>query len=270
MLLSRSTLKWIPSEFFPQTKVFVPEVEFDDYSRRMENVQYPVEVIPTKSDNIALRRLEIGQWAKSHGWKKFAMLDDDISQFSTRILDYDSPLRRSAPSDVVEMFVYVARYLDWYVHCGPSQRLFNSNFIAAKPVVVENTRMLRFLAYQTDLFLTCTHGRISTCEDLDITIQLLLRGYKNCVLCEWAHDQTATGTEGGCSAYRTIEVHNQNIHKLHEMYPGITEVREKRNISEAALKAGMASRLEITVDWVVAYQWGLEHGDPYLKEVAAA
>lgn len=243
--------------------------EWGDYLRRVENLQYKdIEVIPTLADNIAFRRQEMAKWAKNNGWEKMAMLDDDISQFSTRILEGWPELRKSAPSDMLEMFEKIEEYLDYYVHCGVSQRLFNSNFIAEHPVVVENTRMLRFLAYRTDMFLSCVHGRISTCEDLDITIQLLLRGYKNCVLCQWTNDQTATGNEGGCSAYRTIEVHNENITKLHEMYPGITTVRHKKNISDAAVKAGMASRLEITVDWERAWKWGHEHGDYLLKEAA--
>jgi hypothetical protein len=81
------------------------------------------------------------------------------------------------------------------------------------------------------------------------------------VLCQWANDQTATGNEGGCSAYRTVELHNENIRKLNKMYPGVTAIREKQNVSEAAIKAGMANRLEIIVDWEVAYRWGLQNGD---------
>lgn len=253
---------WIPYELHPFTKLFVPEDEFEDYVRCAKNCQFPdVEIIPCKSPNLALKRVEIAEWARDRGWKKFAMIDDDISQFSTRIYPGDTPLRRSAPSDIIEMFVYVERYLDWYVNVGISQRLFNSNFIGDDPIVIENTRMVRFLAYNVDMFLSCTHGRNITSEDMDINLQLLLRGYKNCVLHKWTQDQSATGTPGGCAAYRTIEMHNADKILLNKMYPGVTTLQEKRNISDAAIKAGMANRLEVVVDWEKAYQWGVVHGD---------
>lgn len=193
----------------------------------------------------------MAEWARDNGYSKICMVDDDISGMAVRVTPEETTLRKSGAPDREEMFKTVEEYLDWYAHVGVSQRFHNDAYNGEWPIVVENSRMVRFNAYRVKEFLECEHGRISTSEDMDITIQLLLKGYKNCVLYKWTHDQTETGSAGGCSLYRTLDVHNTNIQKLHDLYPEFTKLRSKNN--KTGQKGGLSSRLEIVINWEKAY-----------------
>lgn len=261
--IAKGTMRNIPDEFHPNVKFFVPPDEVAKYKRAMWNCMFEkVEVIECRAEGIAATRSYIGGYAAVHGHTKFMMLDDDLNQFSVRISQVDTKLRKAMKTDLVEMFETVEQYLDWYMHLSVSTRFHNEQFVGERPIVVENFRMLRFLCYRTDIFNTCQHGRVAIAEDFDVTLQLLTRGYKNAVLHQWTHDQSVTNAPGGCSIYRTLQLHNENIEKLHDLWPRFVKIREKTNISSEAIKQGLSSRLEAVIDWKGAFassQEGLGH-----------
>lgn len=264
----------------------MPEAELDKYKRALFNCQFEqVEAVSCISDGIDGTRHEIGQYAAFHGWQKFAMLDDDLINFSVRKFTYppgstpqdfmQPDLVKSSPQDRDEMFATVEQYLDWYAHVGVSPRFNNQAYVGEKPVVRECSRMLRFLAYRTKEFLECIHGRVAIAEDFDVTLQLLTKGYKNAVLYQWTQDQTATNSAGGCSIYRTLKLHNDNIQKLHELWPEFTTLKEKKNIDKEAIKLGLAHRLEVVINWQKAYAWSqridpVEAAEDHLKSMGIA
>lgn len=258
--LARSTLRWIPPSLYKNTRLFVREDELKQYQRALFNCQFNVEAIPTTAPNLALKRPEMAKWADRNGFGKFAMLDDDLAQFSVRIAPGETPLRKATPKDMEEMFATVEEYLGHYVHVGISARFHNNAYEGEDPVVVENSRMMRFLSYQVPVFLTCNHGNIITSEDFDITLQLLMRGYKNAVLYKWCQDQTGTQSTGGCEAYRTLELHNSDKELLAKTYPEVVRLMEKQN------KGGgeFGHRTEAVINWQRAYEIGKERrGDHY-------
>jgi hypothetical protein len=252
--LSKSTLRWIPRTLIPEVRMFVPAEEADRYKRAAFNTQYPIHIIPSTAKGIAEERHNIGQYAAQNGYEKFCMLDDDLNQFSARIAPYETPLRKATEQDCIEMFTTIEQYLSWFAHASVSPRFHNNAYVGDDPVMVNCKRMLRFLAYRTKEFLECEHGRVEIAEDFDVTLQLLSKGYKNAVLYKWCQDQSETGSAGGCSTYRTTELHNRNMLKMHELWPRVTQLREKKNISETAVKAGLSERLEITIHWEKAYR----------------
>jgi hypothetical protein len=248
--LARSTLRSIPEVFFPQTKMFVIGEELEKYKRAVFNCQYDgIELIPLEYSNMAQKRRMMGEWARDNGYSKFVMIDDDFTQFHTRIKDDPNLYLRKSNETV-------AQYLEFYNHVGVSPRFHNNAFDGEDPIVVENKRICGFSAFKVDVFLSCAHERVSTSEDMDVALQLLLKGYKNAVLHKWSWDQQVTGTAGGCSIYRTVELHNENIRKIHEMYPNFTRLREKNNVSAEAIRRGLASRLEVAIYWEKAYEHG--------------
>lgn len=251
--LSRSTLRYIPRAYWENTRLFVKPEEQVQYQRSLFNCQFDVQTVAFEYENISVKRKLMAEWARDQGYKKILMLDDDLIQFSTRIDPMETSLRKSTPQDIVEMFETVVQYLEWYAHVGVSARFGNNAFVGEKPVVVENTRMLRTLCYQIEPYLLCEHGRISTTADIEVTIQLLRMGYKNCVLYNWAQDQEATNSPGGCSLYRTLEVNNQNKERLKELHPEFVRLVHKRNTGESAVRAGLSERLEVVVSWEKAY-----------------
>lgn len=249
-----ATIQRLPREYYKQTVLFVPRDEEQRYKNTVWNLQMEgITVVPSDATYIGQKRAEIGQYAAANGWSKFCMLDDDLSQFAVRVDPVVRDLRKCDPHDIVEMFVYVARYLDWYVHVGISPRQGNVAYGSAeKPIVVECARMLRFLAYQTEVFNSIEH-RMPILEDIDATLQLLNRGHKNAVFFHWSQDQRATGTKGGCSLYRTREFHDANVQRLHEYWPTLTKIRIKENFGEDAVRAGFHKRTEIVVNWEGTY-----------------
>lgn len=191
----------------------------------------------------------MADFALDHGFDKITMIDDDITQFATRIKPGETPLRKATPLDILEMFDTIEQYLEWYAHVGISPRFFNSAFVGEDPVVVENMRMMRFLSYQVSVLDEIDMVKYPLCEDFYMTLQLLQLGYKNAVLYKWCQDQIATQSPGGCSHYRTQELHAQTVLALHAQFPDITKVRQKEN------KGGgeFGTRTELTIDWKKAY-----------------
>lgn len=259
--LSQSTLRHIPKEMLKQTILFVHASEEAKYKRSIFNCMFEdVQLVSFIYDRIAEKRELMAKWASRHGWQKFCMIDDDISQFSVRIKPGETSLRKSTINDNREMFETVSQYLDWYAHVGISQRFHNNAYSGEDPIIVENTRMLRFLAYQTDKYLSCDLDLVLFAQDMHVTIQLLQKGYKNAVLFKWAQDQAGTNTPGGCALYRTVENHRESIQELHRLYPGITRLREKENKSKGSVQGGFEKRTEIVVDWKGAYRAREESG----------
>lgn len=149
------------------------------------------------------------------------------------------------------MLIFISRLLDMYAHVSVSAREGNNRLDYP---FVNNTRPMRVLAYRKEPFMSCEHGRVQLMEDFDITLQLFLKGYENAVISEYAHDQAGTQAAGGCSDYRTKEMHEKNVRKIVKMYSGLAKLREKHN------KTGgeFGHRMEATIYWKKALAQGQE------------
>lgn len=69
--------------------------------------------------------------------------------------------------------------------------------------------------------------RVPAAEDFDVNLQLLTRGFKNRISAKYMVTCSETNAEGGCSTWRTLEVHNESQRKLAELWPDFVAVREK-------------------------------------------
>ena len=70
-------------------------------------------------------------------------------------------------------------------------------------------------------------NRVAAAEDFDVNLQLLTRGFKNRISAKYMVTCSETNAEGGCSTWRTLEVHNDAQRKLAELWPDFVKVREK-------------------------------------------
>jgi hypothetical protein len=70
-------------------------------------------------------------------------------------------------------------------------------------------------------------NRVPAAEDFDVNLQLLTRGFKNRVSAKYMVTCSETNAEGGCSTWRTLEVHNNAQRLLAELWPDFVKVREK-------------------------------------------
>jgi len=137
--------------------------------------------------------------------------------------------------------------LDTFAHVGISGREGNNR---VRDAWVENTRYMRFLAYRTDQYMACEHNRVTVMEDFDIALQMLRAGHPNKVYYMYAQGQAKTQSAGGCSVWRTHEVHNAGAERLAELHPGFVTVRQKQNKTD---REGFGTRKEVTVYWKKAF-----------------
>lgn len=215
--------------------------------RKYENLakRYNCQLIDCPVEGISLTRQYCGKISKS---SKFIMFDDDL-RFYRRVSSTDWHLRYlpDLKDTALPMLQTVSTLLNTYAHCSVGAREGNNRI---EYPGVECSRPLRALAYQKDKFLGCIHGRVKIMEDFDITLQLLRKGYKNFVMSKWAQGQKQTQMAGGCSDYRTKQLHEDNVKIFAKLHEGFVKIRQKTN------KTGgeFGSRLEATIYWQKAYQ----------------
>lgn len=231
-------------EMKERVRLVVPRDQYKSY-KPMAN-RHRCLLLDCPSEGIALTREWCGAWTNAKG---FLMLDDDLTFFrrlSPTSTSLVKPRKVNLDDSIDRMIGWISDKLVHYAHCSISAREGNNRL---EYPGVECSRPLRALAYQTKLFNELEHGRVDIMEDFDITLQLLRLGYPNYVLSSWAQDQKGTQVTGGCSDYRTKELHEENVRKLAILHPGFVKTRQKHN------KTGgeFGNRLEATIYWKKAF-----------------
>lgn len=209
-----------------------------------------VEVVaqPDPEMNIAEKRKWIIETA---GSDKLVMLDDDL-RFAVRRTDDPGLFRKAEAVDFIEAFKELEDILGpAFPHAGFSVRGAGIGEAAKKGGwQTTGKRMMYSLGYHVPTLLeNAAFGRLATHEDMDVTLQLLRKGFPNAVNFSFVTDQ-AFGNPGGCTSERTIEGNNSDVLKLAELHPGYVRVTEK------TYKAS-ANRLECVVQWQKALNDGL-------------
>lgn len=210
--------------------------------------RYGVPLLPCPAKGIARTRLFCGQHAQSIGAEKFIMLDDDLRFFWRRGAE-DTRLvqMRTTPKVYAKMFNVVEQALSHYAHVAISAR--GGNNTLGYPYV-ENKRPLRALAYRTKEFLRVKHGRVAIMEDFDVTLQLMKLGFANCVITKYAQDHFSTQLPGGCSDYRSHELHARNVLKMERLHRPFITVKEKMNRTGGEF----GKRIDATIYWQKAWK----------------
>jgi hypothetical protein len=181
------------------------------------------------------------------GYDKIIMLDDDLN-FSTRISKNDTHLRPIQGEELISEFELIEDKLSPDVpHVGFGPRQGNHTKEAGWQI----GRMIYSLGYYLPVVVEkCQLGRIETREDMDLTLQLLRKGYPNAVLHTTVADQRQYDAPGGATNERTIESSNADAYKLARLHPGYVRVVDK------AYKASVP-RKEVVCQWQRALQDGL-------------
>lgn len=219
--------------------------EYKVYSDRAEVVCAPESV-----RGIALTRHWIGKHAMAHGHKTFLMMDDDLDFWKR---DESKALFRCEKPEVLEMLARVEKLLLKYEHVGISTK--EGNYQNPEDLTV-NTRLLRALAFRTGDFLKVKHGRVRVMEDFDVALQILKGGGNIANICDFAQGQKSTNAKGGCSEYRTREVHDESACKLAFLHQDCVKLRLKKAKSGGAI----AKRIEVTIAWKKAAEKGASNG----------
>lgn len=216
--------------------------------------RHGVQILPCPKLGIAATRHAIGLHAAKCGDAKFVMFDDDLRWFRRKSFE-DKTLYRLTEGQMLTMLNITERGLNHYAHLAISPRQNNNQLPMP---YVENRRPIRALGYQTAVFLKAKHGRVAIMEDFDVTLQLMRLGYKNCLITKYSQDQRQTQNPGGCSDYRTHELHQQNVRKLADLHKGFITLKEKNNITGGEF----GKRMEALIYWKRA--WLSSQGNPLL------
>lgn len=180
------------------------------------------------------------------------MLDDDLV-FYKRRTDEPTKLRDITAAELFTAFRTMERVLgaNGVAHVGFAAREGANRCIQS---LMYNTRIMRVLGYRRDILRKecITFGRLEVMEDFDVALRLLRAGYRNVVLNEFAHNQAGSGKEGGCSHFRTKELHAACARKLADLHPGFVHVVEKT--TKGAWGGG--TRTDVTISWKKAYETG--------------
>ena len=214
-----------------------------DYSERGNYGDIPVVVMPEETRGIGAVRQFAIDYSLDHGCTKVLMMDDDL-RFFCRRMDNETLLRKAEEEDLLEMFEAIEAQLDDYPLVGVAAR---EGANQTTEMMVENTRILRLLAYRADVLRReCIRfDRVPVMEDFDVALELLKCGYKNLVLNAWAQNQEGSGLSGGCSTYRTMEMQGETADRMAAMHPGIVKAVEKTTKGSF----GGGTRKDVVIQW---------------------
>jgi hypothetical protein len=250
--IHQGTLGKLPTSLHSNTTVVCQAHEASAYRAALLNTpDVELMVLPKSITRIEPTRRHIAEACDMVGVEKFCMLDDDIEFYIRRDQEADHDewwkLTAPGPEDIYEMFASISRALHQYAHVGVSGREGNNR---TREGEVENTRYMRLLAYRTADYLATEGGRVHIMEDFDVALQMLRAGLPSLVFYRFAQGQSKTQADGGCSVWRTHQVHNAGAEKLAELHPGFVRTRQKQNKTD---REGFGTRTEVTVYWKKAF-----------------
>lgn len=217
---------------------------------------YPRYVLPYTCRGIG----DVRQWAVDKFTPKIVMLDDDL-RFFRRREDEPTKFKETSSEELVDLFEIIENTLEDYALVGVSSRE-GANYCTDDWIY--NSRLLRILAYRSDILIkeNIRFDRVPVMEDFDVALQLLRKGYAN-VCANWiVHNQGSSNADGGCSAYRSMEVQDEAAQKLAELHPEyVTLVKKQTKVAWNGQE-----RTDVRISWKSAYAADL-HKDLRTKSV---
>lgn len=248
--LFRGTLKCLPITQLCHTTIVVQKHEYEAYYKAVAAAGYEgmidIMILPAKIKRIAQTRYYIGQHCERLGIDKFVMLDDDLHFFiRTNDPKYWWRLRSAEKHEVAELLEYVEEDLETWSHVSVSARENNAH---KQDFFITNNRYMRFLGYRTEDYMACYHNRVQLMEDFDIALQLIRKGKPSKIYYNWAQGQQRMQAQGGCSLWRTLEMHNEAAERLAELHPGFVGVVSKNRKTELGI------RKDVRIRWQKAFR----------------
>jgi len=246
------TLQSLSGEWRKRTTIVCPKNEAVRLSRLYDDVEIVVQPDPTMT--IARKRAWMMREYLRCGYDKILMFDDDLC-FATRVSESG---RRLRPIRGDELGAEIQRLEEKlgpeFPHVGFGPRQGNHNQEAGWKTPA---RMMYSLAYYLPIVVKqCELGRIETREDMDVTLQLLRKGYPNAVWQTTVNDQRKYDAPGGCTNERTIESSNADAYKLAELHPDyVSTIERPYKVS--------VPRIEVSCRWKKALEDGLKRSSQY-------
>ena len=206
-----------------------------------------------KIGNVMVADCEIGiankrQFVIDTAKEKYIFFMDDDCEFSIR---KGKKLKKANRKEVGEMFLLLCKWLktDKFGQVGISFRSIN---FAIKEKYKEVQNVYSMFGFNRELFnslgLKCNNSVFL--EDMQITLGLISKGYKNRVSYEYAIHQVS-GQDGGCSTYRTHKNQKQSVLAVNKLFPKHTTI-----IRRTGKDDGWRD-YDLRVKWREAYNQGV-------------
>lgn len=244
---SQLTITWLSKALRQRTTLVCPRKE----AMSLESLGDDITVVkqPDPDWTITKKRKWIMEEWLNEGFEKIIMLDDDL-RFATRISETDWHLREISGVELEAEFNRLEEKLGpEFPHVGFGQRQGNNR--VDEPGWKIPGKMVYTLGYYLPIVVKeCELGRIETREDMDLTLQLLRKGYPNAVWQNTVVDQREYDAPGGASAERTLESSNADCVKLSELHPGYVSFTKRK------YKASKP-RIEVACQWKKALTDGM-------------
>lgn len=200
----------------------------------------------------------VRQWiTESHPNQVVIMLDDDL-KFFKRELPHRENLQRVWRNEVERVLaITAAPVLSGAVpYAGLSPRQMNQRHF---PYVYQhNTKINAVHVYRPSVLLenNIKFNDVNLMEDYHVILSLLKKGFGNMVYVAGAWDQKMpSGSAGGVSDFRTLEVQAEGARRLAELHPEVVKVVTK--VPKVGWSDGnggiVKERTDVEVSWKKAY-----------------
>jgi len=243
----------LPEKYKSITTFVVQSHEFEE----MDSL-YPNKVLclPKEIDRIAPTREWIFNEFKD---TKHIVFDDDLN-FIVKVpnKENEKPKWKSweySDQDFDDMFETIDSWMEEGIVFGGLGTTWIIPSIDLWPYS-ENYRAMTNTFYNGPLFpRDIKWTRVPAAEDFDVTLQLLTRGIKNRISTKYMVSPAETNADGGCSVWRTLEVHNQSQLELAKQWPDFVKVKEKE-VKSGSWKG--QTKLSTVIQFKKAYKYGVE------------
>lgn len=225
-----------PEEYWKKTFVCVREEEVSKYKKVINPKATIVPLV--KSVDMHTTRNEMISLFDGN----VMMIDDDCVFREYNGKKYET----CGPESIGRMFNQLECLLkDGFVHASVAHPIIGSRL---KGELAYNSRYYAVLGYNlTVLKKLGIKFRTKTMSDIEVALNLVSKGYPSAILTQWII-ATVAQNKGGCSVYRTSELHNRCAKKLAKHYSPFVKVKKAQSWK------GMGGRLDITASWKRLYK----------------
>lgn len=244
------TQKLYPGKF--ELLLAIPELQKEMYSKYSDKLL----LIPSGYDDLPSQR----QWCMKNREEKYVFFMDDDLTFLKRTTGVK--LSKCDPNDIFNIIsdVFTQLNVNNIPIVGVSTRLGNNRILTDYD---DNCRVTRCYAINREVFnkVSAVFNPIPQfcAEDFHMVLSFLNEGYPNRVLYTYAQNDIGANATGGCSDYRTSEVHKKSVLWMAKNHPEVT-VKVKTTIG-SSWKNGLfpkfgdkTYRTDMVVGWKKAFK----------------
>lgn len=257
------TLRSIPKEYHSNVFLVTSTAEVKELRRNVGKTPF---ILPDDTNNLSDRRQSIQEYANIIS-DKIIMMDDDL------VFLKKGP--KKDPSAKTPYSMYSIHPTDFKIMMNEIEDVLEDHAIASfaernrchtySPDQLDldyNGRMNGVLAYRTDVVSRekLRWNSFKLCADFDMTLSLYRAGYSGAVICRYIWGQRGTSNaKGGCSNYRTKELHAEVIKKLAAKHKPFVQIVEKETKGGWY---GEGKRIDARIAWKKAWKSATKRKTP--------